>query len=208
MLKQRRLSNTETEALRHICNSLMHKARTPSIRELMTLLGYQSPRSAAVLVDRLVRRGILGRRPDGTIQLKKIPPDEESHAQTVDVALVGMVAAGLPVLAEENIVAFIPVSIRLARPPHKYFLLKVRGDSMNRAGINDGDQVLVRQQKTAENGELIVALIDDEATVKEYHNPGNIIVLKPHSSNPKHKPIILSHDFQVQGVVVSTIPSV
>jgi len=76
---------------------------------------------------------------------------------------------------------------------------------MNKKNINDGDMVLVRQQSTANNGDVIVALIDDEATVKEFCNQGDSIILKPRSTNKKHQPIILTHDFMVQGVVVTTI---
>jgi repressor LexA len=117
------------------------------------------------------------------------------------------VACGVPILAEENIDAMIPVSVKLAKPPHKYFFLRAKGDSMNEVGINDGDMVLVKQQITANNGDIVVALIDDEATVKEFHRQGNTIILKPRSKNKKkHQPIILTRDFQVQGLVVSTIP--
>jgi repressor LexA len=76
---------------------------------------------------------------------------------------------------------------------------------MDEAGINDGDFVLVRQQPTAERGQHVVALVGDEATVKSYHPASDVIVLKPHSTNPKHQPIVLERDFQIQGVVVTSI---
>lgn len=128
--------------------------------------------------------------------------------QTVEVPVVGKVSCGDPILAIENIESTIPVSTKLARPPYKYFLLKVKGDSMNLANINDGDFVLVRQQQTAQNKDIIVALIDDEATIKEYNLVDDKVILKPISSNPVHKPIILTNDFKVQGIVVSTIPKI
>lgn len=77
---------------------------------------------------------------------------------------------------------------------------------MNKAGINDGDLILVRRQSTAQNGDTVVALIDDEATVKEFQHLKNCVVLMPRSSNKNHKPIILTENFQVQGVAVTTIP--
>ena len=77
---------------------------------------------------------------------------------------------------------------------------------MNKKGINDGDLVLIRQQQTANNGDIVVALIDDEATIKEYHHNVNTIVLKSQSTNNKHQPIILTHDFRIQGVVEAVIP--
>ena len=79
---------------------------------------------------------------------------------------------------------------------------------MNEAGIQPGDLVLVRQQNVAENGQRVVALIDDDATLKEFQHKGNAVALVPRSSNPKHKPIILERDFQVQGVIITSISNV
>src|SRR5690606_25049529 len=110
----------------------------------------------------------------------------EYAVQTVQVPLVGTVTCGAPILAQENIEALIQVSTALAKPGSKYFMLKAKGDSMDAAGINDGDFILVKQQPTAENGQRVVALIDDEATVKEFRCSGNIVTLLPRSSNKKH----------------------
>ena len=206
-MKETAISNREVEAIREIRNSLMHRGRIPSVRELMSSLGYRSPRSAAVLYENLAAKGILRRKRDGNLQfVKDVVDNDNVRAQTVDVPLVGMVSCGAPILAEENVQAKFPVSTKLAKPPHKYFLLKAKGDSMNLKGINDGDMVLVRQQPTAQNGDTVVALIDEEATVKEYHAAGETVVLKPRSKDKEHKPILLTKDFQVQGVVVTTIP--
>jgi repressor LexA len=79
---------------------------------------------------------------------------------------------------------------------------------MNEAGILSGDLVLVKQQNVAENGQHIVALIDDNATLKEFQHKGNVVALVPRSSNPKHKPIILERDFQIQGVIITSISNV
>src|SRR3989344_5497906 len=98
-------------------------------------------------------------------------------------------------LAEENIEGFVAVSTAIVRAGAKYFLLRASGDSMNLAGIDDGDLVLVRQQATAQNGDRVVALIDDEATIKEYRHAGNAIILQPRSSNHEHTPIILTENF-------------
>ncbi|MBU1862490.1 MAG: transcriptional repressor LexA [Candidatus Omnitrophica bacterium] len=204
-MKDRNLTHRELEAIRQIRNSLMHRGRTPSVRELMVSLKYQSPRSVAVLIGQLINKGILRRKSNGTVQLIKNLESDTMRAQTVDVPLVGTIACGGPALAEENIEAMIPVSTKLARPPHKYFLLKAQGDSMNEKGINDGDLTLVRQQATAENGDAVVALIDNEATIKEFHVFAETIILKPRSRNSQHKPIILDRNFQIQGIVVTSI---
>ena len=128
--------------------------------------------------------------------------------ETVKVPVVGSAACGAPMLAEENIEEMMPVSRKLASPPHKYYMLRAKGDSMNQAGINDGDLVLVRQQSAARHGDIVVALIDGEATIKEFNTTGSSVVLRPRSTNPVHKPIILTRDFMVQGVVVTTIAGI
>jgi repressor LexA len=197
----------EIQALRHIRNQLAHGQPAPSVRELKDLLEYRSPRSSAVILERLAAHGFIRRRADGQLQLLRDLPEETSHARTVSVPLVGAIACGVPLLAEENVEALIPVSVSLARPPHRYFLLRASGTSMNRVGIQDGALVLVRQQQTAERGDRVVALIDDKATIKELHPGRDAVVLRPRSTDAKHRPIVLTSDFQVQGVVVATIPN-
>ncbi|MFH1360695.1 MAG: transcriptional repressor LexA [Candidatus Omnitrophota bacterium] len=207
-MKVMTMSSRELAAIREIRNSLMHRGRVPSIRELMNSLGYRSPRSAAVIYENLIEKGVLRRKRDGSFQFVKGLEDDTIRAQTVDVPLVGSIFCGVPILAEENVEAMIPVSTKLAKPSNKYFLLRAKGDSMDQKGINDGDLLLIRQQATAENGDIVVALIDDEATVKEFHANGETVILKPHSRNKKHQPIVLTRDFQVQGVMITAIPNV
>jgi repressor LexA len=196
----------EFEAIRHIRNWVMHQGRTPSVRELMAALGYKSPRSAQDILEQLVEKNVIRKLPSGDYQFLRDPKLGRSHALTVDIPVIGSVAAGVPILAEEHIEGFVPISTALAKPGSNYFLLRVRGDSMDEAGINDRDFVLVRQQPTALPGEYVVALIDDEATVKEYRPQKDVVVLKPRSSNSNNKPIIIDRDFQIQGVVVVAVP--
>ena len=202
------VTNKELEAIREIRNSLMNVGRIRSMREMMSSLGYQSPRSASLIVDKLIKKGVLRRKKEGGLQFIKNLADDTSRAQTVDVPLIGTVACGLPMLAEENIQGMISVSTKLARPPHRYFLLKAKGDSMDQRGIDDGDLVLVRQQTTAKDGDTVVALIDDEATIKEFRIGSETFVLKPRSRNKQHQPIVLAKDFQIQGVVVTTVTKI
>jgi repressor LexA len=206
MQKSKTLNKTESEAVRIIRNSLVNKGGIPTVRELMTEMGYKSPRSAAVIIEQLIEKSVLRKKSDGTLQFLDIEQEDTNSAQTIDVPLLGSVACGAPILAEENVDAMIPVSVKLATPPHKYFFLRARGDSMDEKGINDGDMALVRQQYNANNGDVVVALIDDEATLKEFYHSGDSIILKPRSSNKKHQPIILTRDFRIQGVLVTTIP--
>jgi repressor LexA len=159
-------------------------------------------------LDALEGAGIIKRGPGArNIRIVDVTPSlgTPDRTTTVPVPIVGHVAAGLPILAEENIEQYLSVSTRLAGPPHKYFLLRVHGDSMNRAGINDGDLALVRQQFHADSGDRVVALIDDQATVKRFRPGSDAVILEPVSSNPVHRPIVVDHEFLIQGVVVATI---
>lgn len=201
------LSIKAKEALRHIRNDLMMFGRVPSVRDLMNAMAYKSPRSAMLLMEELAENGYLEQKDDGSYKLIK-DLDTENSTRTIAVPLVGTVACGIPILAEQNIEAMIPVSTSLVRHGYKYFLLRARGDSMDRAGINDGDLLLVKQYPVAENGQNVVALIDDVATVKEFHHRGNVITLIPKSTNPDHQQIIVQSDFQIQGVVEAVIPKV
>jgi repressor LexA len=206
MPKEQR-TDKELQALRFLRNAIVHSGRTPSIRDLARALGYKSPRTAFLVLQTLAEKGWVRRKADGTLQLRRDLPEGEDHARTIEVPLVGSVACGLPLLAEENTEAFIPVSIGLASPGNNYFLLRATGDSMDEAGINDGDLVLVRQQASAENGDKVVALIDDAATVKEFHREREAVILKPRSHNTEHKPIVLTENFIIQGVVTSVLPA-
>ena len=200
------LTRKQLEALQHIRNRVVHGEEPPSVRELQELLGYGSPNAAAYVLAQLMRRRYVQRRRDGKLQLLKVTDEDPANARTVPVPLVGSVPCGAPLLAEENIEALIPVSTSLARPPHRYFLLRASGDSMDLAGICSGDMVLVRQQPTAESGQNVVALVDDQVTLKQFLRTGNVVALVPRSRNSSHKPILLSDDFIVQGVVVATVP--
>ena len=207
---QNQVSNKELAALRIMRDFLMKSGKMPSVRELMKEMDYKSPRSAAVILQSLIDKNILNKKEDGSIQLiqYEIEDKEVAREQTVKIPLVGTIACGLPILAEENIEAMIAVSTKLAKSPNKYFLLQANGDSMNQKDINDGDLVLVKQQNSAGNGDIVVALIDDEATIKELRINSDNVVLLPRSSNKTHTPIILSRNFIVQGVVISTIPKI
>lgn len=199
------LSDSEIEALRQIRNAIMRFGKSPSIRELMKALKYNSPRSVSYILDKLTEKNIIKRTDDRGIQIIADFEGDESRVNTVDVPIVGEVACGMPMLAEQNIIDSIPISSKIAKPPHKYFLLKAKGDSMDKKGINNGDLVLIRQQQTAKSGDLVVALIDDEATIKEYKELDKVIALIPHSTNSKHKPIIINNDFKIQGKVVTVL---
>lgn len=201
------LTQKQIEAIKLIRNHTVHMGYSPSIRKLMSLLGYKSVKAVQDILLVLERERIIQKDTNGKYKLIADPQFGQGHAQTIDIPIVGFVACGSPILAEENIEGYIPISTSLTKTG-KYFLLHAKGDSMNEAGINDGDLVLVRQQSIANNGDKVVALIDDEATIKEFHREGSVVILHPKSSNPIHKPIILEENFQIQGVVITSIPNV
>lgn len=203
------LSPKQLRFLEHLVAYRRQEGVTPTVREMQAFMGFRSPRSVGQFLDALERAGLIERGAGArNIRILRVQPDAAvpDRVGTVQVPVVGSIAAGLPILAEENVEEYIAVSARLARAPHTYFLLRVRGDSMNLANIQDGDLVLVRHQPTAEAGDRVVALINDSATVKVLRVGPDAIVLEPQSTNPQNKPIVLDHDFEVQGVVVATIP--
>lgn len=202
-----KLEPKEFKGLFFIRDSLRYRGRTPTLQAISDHLDFKSRRSAALLIERLIKKGYLARMPSGNLRVLQEPAGAAQSERTIELPLVGSAPCGAPFLAEENVETTISVSQKIARPGATYFLLHAIGDSMDRAGINDGDLVIVRQQPVAENGDQVVALIDDEATIKELSRRDDKVVLMPRSNNPRHKPIILDRDFMVQGVVVGTVPA-
>jgi repressor LexA len=197
------LNDKDKKAFALIRNKIVHYGESPTLNEINEVTGGKSPRSASLVVNRLIEAGLIkkiGR------QLILTGSQTTASISTVDVPLVGTVTCGAPVLAEENIQALIPVSTGLAKKGSKYFLLRAIGDSMNLAGINSGDLLLIRQQDTAEDNDKVVALINDEATVKVFKKANGAVVLQPKSTNKNHKPIILTDNCIIQGVVVAVLP--
>lgn len=205
------LSATDKKVYAFIRSRLLHSDTNPTLKEINKITGGQSPRSAVLVLDRLEKAGMI-KRASGKIQLTSPDISDTSSMLTIEIPLVGHVAAGVPILAEENVETMIPVSIALARPGSQYFLLRVVGDSMNMARIggvpiNNNDIVLVRQQETADDGNVVVALINDEATIKFLERRSGFVILRPRSSNSAHKPILLTDNLRIQGVVVAVLPS-
>jgi repressor LexA len=185
----------------NMVNSYVQNRRQPSLDDLFRIANVLK-----VDVRELLDKNALikNERPDGFSETDEFVGE---NARTINLPLIGSIACGSPILAVENIETEIPVSVDLIKGPSKHFLLRAVGNSMNNEGINDGDIVLVKQQNTAENGDIVVALIDDEATIKEFNKTKEAVVLKPRSTEPKHKPFILTRDFRIQGIVITTIPA-
>lgn len=120
---------------------------------------------------------------------------------------INLVSCGSPNLSEAHIDDYIEIDSRLVKPGSNYYLVRADGDSMNLAGINSGDLVLVREQNYADIGQKVIAYLNDGMTIKELQQRGDYVVLMPRSNNLEHKPIILSGNPLIQGVVVATIPN-
>jgi repressor LexA len=195
----------------------------PSVREIGEGVGLTSPSSVAHQLTTLERMGYLRRDPNrpralvvadlpeaassaspaGRPRLRPVVDDEpeRAHAATAYVPLVGRIAAGGPILAEQHVEDVFPLPRDLVGDG-ELFLLKVVGDSMIDAAICDGDWVVVRQQNTADNGDIVAALLDDEATVKTFKRRDGHVWLMPH--NPAYAPI-LGDDATVMGKVVTVL---
>ena len=197
------LSDKDKKAFALIRNKIIHYGESPSLREINDVTGGKSPRSASLVIDRLIDAELI-KKIGRQLVLMGVP--SSTSISTVEVPLIGAVTCGTPALAEENIQTYIPVSTALAKKGSKYFILRAIGDSMNQAGINSGELLLIRQQDTAQDGEKVVALINDEATVKIFERANGVVVLRPKSSNKTYKPIILTDNCIIQGVVVAVLP--
>ena len=204
----RNKSLTREEVLKAINELIIRGGLAPTIEELRKKLGVGSKRTVLRYLKWLEDEGDIERW-SGARGVRALRSDMSS-AQTRAVPIVGQVAAGTPLLAEENVDGWVQMPKTIARAGWEYFLLRVRGNSMNKAKvvnekIEDSDLVLIRKQATATDGEIVVALIDGEATIKRLAKGTGYYVLKPDSTEPKHRPIVVDRDFQIQGVVVRVL---
>jgi len=200
-----KLTDTDKKVYSLIRQRLLLGLRKPALREINDITGGKSPRSASIVIDRLVKKGLLKWDGDNLRLIENSLFNPES-IETVSIPLVGSVTCGIPMLAEGNIETYISVSTQLAKKGSVYFLLRALGDSMNKEGINDRDILLIKQQNDAIKGDKVVALINDEATVKIFDRTVSAIILRPKSSNNIYKPIVISENCQIQGVVVAVLP--
>jgi len=193
-----KLTPRQREILEYIKREIRERGYPPSVREIGEAIGLSSSSTVHGHLARLEDKGYLRRDPDKPRAIEITGERQIRQQQLVTVPLVGRVTAGDPVLAVENIEETYALPYDLVRSD-SLFMLRVEGQSMIGAGIFDGDLVLVRQQDTANNGDIVVALLDDEATVKRYYYEGDHIRLQP--ENEAMQPIT-SRDVHVIGKVV------
>ncbi|MEC4184106.1 transcriptional repressor LexA [Adlercreutzia sp. R21] len=187
---------------------IRQKGYGPTVREVCQTLGLSSPSTVHVHLKALEDKGYIKRDPLKSRSIALTYPIEEvpcagvladSYSKLVNVPLVGDVAAGSPILAEENITDTITLPTDIVGDAPS-FMLSVRGESMIEAGINDGDYVVVKEQPVANNGDIVVAIVDDGATVKRFYKEADHIRLQPENSSME--PIIVS-DCSIAGKVVA-----
>jgi repressor LexA len=184
-------------------------ARQPSVDELRRELGVASTRTVFRYLQMLEEDGAIERRP-GVPGVKLRKPIGEG-LQTRAVPVVGRVPAGTPMLAEQNIEGWIRVPANMARPASdRFFLLSVRGTSMNKAvveggTIDDGDLILVHQQQNARANDIVVAVVDGEATVKRLVTAPGYFILRPESRDKSHRDIVTGRDLQIAGKVTHVL---
>lgn len=195
------ITDTQINTLKEIRRFTNHRGFPPTMKELADILGI-SHASAHGQVNQLVRKGYLKREARKARSLAIVREPEDTLSVMTAVPIVGRVAAGRPILAVENIVGEIMVEGRIARSG-RCFALEVAGDSMVNAGIKERDLVVVREQPVAENGDIVVALLEDEATVKRLFIRDEKIELRP--ENPKHRPIPVGPDdgLRILGKVIA-----
>lgn len=180
--------------------------KPPTLEEIRDASGHNYISAVQRHVEALKDKGYLSHIPN---QSRSLQPSYSD--QKISIPLIGNVAAGIPIMAIENVEAYIPYESAKIRVNIKdYFFLRAVGDSMNKVNINgrtidSGDYVLVRKQNTANFGQVVVALIGEDATIKKLRKGKGHVVLDPVSSNPANKPIYVLEDFTIQGVVVDVV---
>ncbi len=191
--------NKEKQLVEFIAQFMEQRGYAPSVREMQEKMNFASTSTVAYYLDRCEEKGLI-KRTKGKNRALEVA---EEFKGGNSIPLVGKVAAGEPILAIENIEDYIDLPARLFdNADGKLFLLTISGNSMINAGINNGDTIVVRQQNTAENGEIVVALLDDSATCKRFFAEKGHYRLQP--ENDTMRPIIVD-DVTILGLVVGLI---
>jgi repressor LexA len=208
-IKQSLLTKRQSEILNFIKTHIQYSGFPPTISEIQGQFSFKSPNAVQDHLKALERKGQIRRNPNQWRGLELVASnktkDESAHYSTVSVPLIGRVAAGQPVLAEENFEGTISVDRSLVGRSTRLFALNVRGDSMIKAGIYDGDIAIAQQQSVADNRDIVIALMGDEATVKRFYRKKNLILLQP--ENDRMQPIRINEesDFKILGKVIATL---
>jgi len=201
---KRKLTERQREIYEFIVSMIREKGYPPTIREIGERFGISSTNGVRTNLNALVRKGYIRRKPflSRGIELVGLPRGTAPYPEVREVPIIGRVAAGEPILAAENIEGSLTLNRELL-PPGELFALRVRGDSMKGAGILNGDYVIARYQPYADRGDIVVAVIDDEATVKRYYPKDRWVKLLP--ENEAYDPIVVDTTypgFRLAGKVI------
>lgn len=193
-----KITEKQSQILEYIKSEILNKGYPPSVRDICQAVNLKSTSSVHSHLETLEKNGYIRRDPTKPRTIEIIDDNFNLvRREVVNVPIVGTVAAGQPILAIENIENYFPIPSEYM-PNEETFMLKVKGESMINAGILDGDQILVKRQNYAQNGDMVVALVEDSATVKTFYKEEDHIRLQP--ENDYMDPIILD-DVEIIGKV-------
>ena len=194
-----KISSKQQEILEYIKSEILNRGYPPAVREICQAVKLKSTSSVHSHLEKLEKNGYIRRDATKPRAIEIVDNDFNlMRREIVNIPIVGTVTAGQPILAVENIEGYFPL-LSEDMPKHDTFMLHVQGESMINAGIFDGDKILVQQQSTASNGEIVVALIEDSVTVKTFYKEKGYFRLQP--ENDTMDPIIVN-DLQIIGKVV------
>lgn len=195
-----KITSKQLEILDYMKNQILNKGYPPSVREICEAVGLKSTSSVHAHLASLEKNGYIRRDPTKPRAIEIVDDSFYNfRTEVVNVPLVGRVAAGEPILAIQNIESYFPVPASFLPSGGEIFMLQVQGDSMINVGIHNGDCLLVQSRNTAENGEIVVALVDDSATVKTFYREKDRIRLQP--ENDQMDPIYVN-DVTILGKAV------
>jgi repressor LexA len=207
-MKKDTLTPRQTQILSFIRTHIQQSGFSPTISEIQEQFSFKSPNAVQEHLKALERKGQIRRNPNTWRGVELAVSGKKrcgAMQSTVSIPLVGRVTAGLPILAEENFNGTISVDCSLIGCATRLFALHVRGNSMIKAGIYDGDTAIAQQQFTANHGDIVIALLGNEATVKRFCQKKNFITLQP--ENDEMQPIEINEgsDFRILGKVIATL---
>ena len=198
-MSQGKITDKQKEILEYIKEMILKKGYPPAVREICEAVHLKSTSSVHSHLESLEKNGYIRRDPTKPRTIEILDDDFAlTRREVVNVPVIGTVAAGTPILAEQNIEDYLPIPAEML-PNKEVFMLKGKGNSMIEAGIYSGDKVIVAKQPDAENGDKVVALVDDSATVKTFYKENGHFRLQPENSTMD--PIILDH-VEILGKVI------
>ena len=193
-----KISDKQRQILEYIKSEILEKGYPPAVRDICQAVNLKSTSSVHAHLETLEKNGYIRRDQTKPRAIEILDEDFNLNRREVtNIPLIGTVAAGQPILTQQNIENYFPMPVEMA-PNIQCFALRVQGDSMINIGINDGDYVFVKETNSANNGDLVVALVDDSATVKNFYKENGHIRLQP--QNDDMEPIIVQ-DCKILGQV-------